>query len=66
MHVLSVGCRWQDHPKDYCLHKTIYNRFSRYSEREAFGKRSSSLSRGLPNRLNKPPWKQPRKTPPLR
>jgi len=33
MHVLKIGCRWQDCPKDYGPHKTIYNRFSRWSER---------------------------------
>ncbi len=27
MHVLKIGCRWQDCPKDYGPHKTIYNRF---------------------------------------
>lgn len=33
MHVLKVGCRWEDCPKEYGPHKTIYNRFSRWSER---------------------------------
>jgi transposase len=33
MHVLKIGCRWQDCPKDYGPHKTIYNRFARWSER---------------------------------
>jgi transposase len=33
MHVLKVGCRWQDCPKEYGPHKTIYNRFSRWSEK---------------------------------
>ena len=33
MHVLKVGCRWQDCPKVYGPHKNIYNRFSRWSEK---------------------------------
>ena len=33
MHVLKVGCRWQDCPKEYGPRKTIYNRFARWSER---------------------------------
>ena len=33
MHVLKVGCRWKDCPKEYGPHKTIYNRFARWSER---------------------------------
>jgi hypothetical protein len=33
MHVLKVGCRWVDCPKAYGPHKTICNRFARWSER---------------------------------
>jgi transposase len=33
MHVLKIGCRWKDCPKEYGPPKTIYNRFSRWSER---------------------------------
>ena len=33
MHVLKIGCRWVDCPKAYGPHKTIYNRFARWSER---------------------------------
>jgi transposase len=33
MHVLQSGCRWKDCPKDYGPHKTIYNRFARWSWR---------------------------------
>jgi len=33
VHVLKVGCRWQDCPSDYGPHKTVYNRFARWSER---------------------------------
>jgi transposase len=35
MHVLKIGCRWVDCPKAYGPHKTIYNRFARWSERES-------------------------------
>lgn len=31
MHVLKVGCRWVDCPKEYGPYKTIYNRFARWS-----------------------------------
>jgi transposase len=33
MHVVKVGCRWVERPKAYGPHKTIYNRFARWSER---------------------------------
>lgn len=33
MHVQRVGCRWKDCPREYGPHKTIYNRFARWSER---------------------------------
>ena len=33
MHVLKAGCRWVDCPREYGPHKTIYNRFARWSER---------------------------------
>lgn len=33
MHVQKVGCRWKDCPPEYGPHKTIYNRFARWSER---------------------------------
>lgn len=33
MHVLKAGCRWQDCPKEYGPHKTVDNRFARWSER---------------------------------
>jgi len=38
MHVLKIGCRWQDCPKAYGPHKTVYNRFSRWSERGVWQK----------------------------
>jgi transposase len=33
MHVQKVGCRWIDCPPEYGPHKTIYNRFARWSVR---------------------------------
>ena len=33
MRVQKVGCRWKDCPSEYGPHKTIYNRFARWSER---------------------------------
>ncbi len=33
MQVLKIGCRWVDCPKADGPHKTIYNRFARWSER---------------------------------
>lgn len=33
MHVVRIGCRWQDCPKEYGPHKTVYNRIVRRSER---------------------------------
>ncbi len=32
IHVLKVGCRWQDCPSEYTPHTTIYNRFNRWSK----------------------------------
>ena len=33
MHVQRSGCRWKDCPSEYGPHKTVYNRFARWSER---------------------------------
>src|SRR5271168_2780996 len=33
MHVLKIGCRWVDCPREYGPAKTIYNRFARWSDR---------------------------------
>lgn len=38
MHVQKSGCRWKDCPKEYGPHKTIYNRFARWSERGIWAK----------------------------
>jgi transposase len=31
IHVLKTGCRWQDCPPEYGPHRTVYNRFNRWS-----------------------------------
>ncbi len=33
IHVLRRGLQWRDAPKEYGPHKTLYNRFIRWSER---------------------------------
>jgi transposase len=33
IHVLKSGCRWSDCPEAYGPHKTIYNRFARWTYR---------------------------------
>jgi transposase len=33
LHVLKVGCRWQDTPSAYGPHTTVYNRYNRWSQR---------------------------------
>jgi len=33
MHVQKSGCRWVDCPPEYGPHKTVYNRFNRWSVR---------------------------------
>jgi transposase len=32
IHVLKIGCRWQDCPSEYGPHTTVYNRFNRWSK----------------------------------
>jgi transposase len=44
IHVLEIGCRWQDCPKDYGPHKTVYNRFARWSERGVWQKTFDSVA----------------------
>ena len=55
MHVLKAECRWRDGPKEYGPHKTIYNRFSRWSEKGVWQKLSSPWP-VLPSHPNKPHW----------
>lgn len=42
--VISNGLRWRDAPKDYGPHKTIYNRFIRWSRLGFFNRTLAELS----------------------
>ncbi|PCJ44047.1 MAG: hypothetical protein COA81_02925 [Alphaproteobacteria bacterium] len=45
IHVLKRGLQWQDAPAEYGPHKTLYNRFIRWSEMGVFNKIFIALSR---------------------
>ena len=51
--VIRNGLRWRDAPKDYGPHKTIYNRFIRWSRLGVFNRIFAALSAkgGKPDRL---------------
>ena len=51
--VLRNGLRWRDAPKDYGPHKTIYNRFIRWSRLGVFNRILAALSAksGKPHQL---------------
>ena len=51
--VIRNGLRWRDAPRDYGPHKTIYNRFVRWSRLGVFNKIFAELARkaGKPRRL---------------
>jgi putative transposase len=51
--VIRNGLRWRDAPKDYGPHKTIYNRFIRWSRMGVFDKIFAALAAkgGRPNQL---------------
>ena len=51
--VIRNGLRWRDVPPDYGPHKTIYNRFVRWSRLGVFNKIFAELARkaGKPSRL---------------
>ena len=51
--VIRNGLRWRDAPRDYGPHKTIYNRFVRWSRLGVFNRIFSALARkaGKPDRL---------------
>jgi len=51
--VIKNGLRWRDAPKDYGPHKTLYNRFIRWSRMGVFNKIFASLAAdaGPPERL---------------
>ena len=38
------GLRWRDAPKDYGPHKTLYNRWKRWSDKGAFAKMMAGLA----------------------
>jgi putative transposase len=42
--VIRNGLRWRDAPRDYGPHKTIYNRFVRWSRLGVFNKISAALA----------------------
>ncbi len=44
IHVLRVGCRWEDCPSDYGPATTIYNRFNRWSHRGLWGRIFATLA----------------------
>jgi len=51
--VIKNGLRWRDAPRDYGPHKTIYNRFVRWSRLGVFNEIFAELARkaGKPQRL---------------
>jgi putative transposase len=51
--VIKNGLRWRDAPKDYGPHKTIYNRFIRWSRLGVFNNIFAELARkgGKPERI---------------
>lgn len=44
LHVLKIGCRWQDCPADYGPHTTVYNRFNRWSRKRFWIKLLEALA----------------------
>ena len=53
MFVIKNGLRWRDPPREYGPHKTIYNRFVRWSRLGVFNKMFAALARtgGKPERI---------------
>lgn len=53
IHVLKRGLQWRDAPKEYGPHKTLYNRFVRWSRMGVFDKIFAALVEegGPPGRL---------------
>ncbi len=53
IHVIRNGLRWRDAPEDYGPHKTLYNRFIRWSRMGVFDKIFTALvaENGPPERL---------------
>ena len=44
LHVLKIGCRWQDCPAEYGPSTTVYNRFNRWSRRRFWLKLLETLA----------------------
>jgi putative transposase len=53
IYVLRHGLQWRDAPKDYGPHKTLYNRFVRWSRLGVFNKIFAELTgrNGQPNEI---------------
>lgn len=53
VHVIRNGLRWRDAPQDYGPHKTLYNRFIRWSRMGVFDRFFASLAgeQGKPEQL---------------
>lgn len=51
--VIKNGLRWQDAPQEYGSHKTLYNRFVRWSRMGVFNRifRALAGEQGTPDRL---------------
>jgi putative transposase len=58
--VIRNGLRWRDAPREYGPHKTIYNRFVRWSRLGVFNKIFAELTRkaGKPRRLASQPTRR--------
>ena len=53
IHVIKRGLQWRDAPPDYGPHKTLYNRFVRWSRRGVFDRIFADLAagEGVPEQL---------------
>lgn len=53
IYVIKNGLRWQDAPQEYGPHKTLYNRFVRWSRMGVFNRifRALAGEQGTPDRL---------------
>ncbi len=53
IHVIKRGLQWRDAPSDYDPHKTLYNRFVRWSRMGVFDRIFADLaaSEGVPEQL---------------
>src|SRR5258706_16046093 len=50
--VIKNGLRWRDAPKEYGPHKTLYNRFIRWSRMGVSGRIFANLAGGAPRRAH--------------